>query len=81
MGFKMGSSYKTESHQYRVFEAALDIQAPWEIKEVRLDRERRRLDIILDFHRGALFSCCECNKPLTAYDTRMREWRHLDFFQ
>ena len=77
----MGSPYKTDSRQYRFFEAALDIQAPWEIKEVRLDRERRRLDIVLDFQRGALFSCPVCHSPLTAYDTRMREWRHLDFFQ
>ena len=77
----MGSPYKTDSRQYRLFEAALDIQPPWEIKEVRLDRERRRLDVVLDFQRGALFSCCECHRSLTAYDTRMREWRHLDFFQ
>ena len=77
----MGSPYRTESNQYRIFEAALDIQPPWEIKEVRLDRERRRLDIILDFQRGALFSCSDCHKSLTAYDTRIREWRHLDFFQ
>jgi len=77
----MGSPYKAESRQYLLFEAALDIKSPWEIKEVRLDRERRRLDIILDFQRGALFSCSECHKPLTTYDTRMREWRHLDFFQ
>jgi len=81
VGINMGSPYRTESPQYQLFEAALDIQTPWEIKEVRLDRERRRLDIILDFQRGALFCCCECNLPLTAYDTRMREWRHLDFFQ
>jgi transposase len=37
--------------------------------------------VVLDFQRGALFSCCECHKPLTAYDTSTREWRHLDFFQ
>jgi transposase len=78
---KMGSPYRTNSRQYILFEAALDIQAPWEIKEVRLDRERRRLDIVLDFQKGALFSCIKCNRLLTAYDTRMREWRHLDFFQ
>ena len=77
----MGSPYRTGSRQYVLFEAALDIQAPWEIKDVRLDHERRRLDIVLDFQRGALFSCSECNRDLTAYDTRMREWRHLDFFQ
>ena len=62
----MGSPYKTQSSQYKLFEAALDIQSPWEIKEVNLYRERRRLDIILDFQRGALFSCCECLLPLTA---------------
>ena len=77
----MGSPYRKGSQQYALFEAALDIQAPWEIKEVRLDRERRRLDIVLDFQRGALFSCSECHRALVAYDTRMREWRHLDFFQ
>jgi len=77
----MSSPYRTGSQQYALFEAALDIQAPWEIKEVRLDRERRRLDIVLDFQRGALFSCSECHRALVAYDTRMREWRHLDFFQ
>ena len=77
----MSSPYRTGSRQYQLFEAALNIQQPWIIEEVRLDYERRRLDIILGFQRGALFSCSECHKPLTAYDTRVREWRHLDFFQ
>jgi transposase len=77
----MRSPYRKESAEYSLFEAALDIQNPWKIKEVRLDHGRRRLDINLDFQRGATFSCSECHRPLTAYDTRMREWRHLDFFQ
>ena len=53
----MRAPYRTGSMEYRLFEAALGIQNPWEVKEVRLDHERRRLDIILDFQRGALFSC------------------------
>ena len=77
----MGTPYKLSSREYGVFEAALGIRAPWEIEEVRFDYERRRLDIVLSFSRGAVFSCSECKKTLTAYDTRMREWRHLDFFQ
>jgi transposase len=81
VGNKIASPYKAESRQYLLFEAALDIQAPWEVKEIRLDRERRRLDIILDFQSGSIFACSECQMSLTAYDTRMREWRHLDFFQ
>jgi transposase len=73
--------YQTDSRQYQLFEEALDIKTPWFIKEVRLDHSRRRLDINLDFERGAHFTCSGCQKELTAYDTRMREWRHLDFFQ
>jgi transposase len=77
----MGSPYKISSREYSLFEAALNISEPWLIKEIRFDYDRRRLDIVLDFQRGAKFCCSECQKPLTAYDTRMREWRHLDFFQ
>jgi transposase len=77
----MGSPYKSDSREYKLFEAALEIKSPWFIKEVRIDYARRRLDIILDFERGALFTCNTCKKEFTAYDTRMREWRHIDFFQ
>jgi transposase len=77
----MGSPYKLNSRQYNLFEIALGICDPWEIVEARFDYDRRRLDIILGFQRGAVFTCRECGRPLTAYDTRMREWRHLDFFQ
>jgi transposase len=77
----VGNPYKNSSREYRLFEAALGIGEPWEIKEIRFSHERRRLDVVLDFQRGAKFCCSECKTPLTAYDTRMREWRHLDFFQ
>jgi transposase len=77
----MGNPYKLSSGEYTIFAAALEIREPWKIEEVRFDYGRRRLDIVLDFRRGSLFSCNECGKELTAYDTRMREWRHLDFFQ
>jgi transposase len=77
----MGSPYRTSSREYQLFEAALEIKSPWFIKEVRIDYGRKRLDIILDFERGALFTCNTCKKEFTAYDTRMREWRHIDFFQ
>ena len=33
----MRSPYRTGSYEYRIFEDALNIQSPWEIKEVRLD--------------------------------------------
>jgi len=77
----MGNPYRITSPEYKIFEAALGILTPWEINEIRLDHGRRRLDIVLDFQRGSLFTCSCCQQKLTAYDTRVREWRHLDFFQ
>ncbi len=67
--------------RYRLFEEALEISPPWFIKDVRFNKERRRLDIVLDFRKGSRFKCPECGGEFTAYDTKMREWRHLDFFQ
>jgi transposase len=77
----VGTPYRLSSREYGIFEAALEIRDPWRIEEARFDYDRRRLDIVLSFQRGAIFFCRECKKHLTAYDTRMREWRHLDFFQ
>jgi transposase len=77
----MGSPYSKNSHEYRIFEDALDISPPWEIQNVRLDFKRRRLDINLGFIKGSSFTCPECGKSFTAYDSAIREWRHLDFFQ
>jgi transposase len=77
----MESPYETNSREYRLFETALEIKSPWFIKEVRMDCARLRLDIVLDFERGARFTCNTCQKECTVHDTRIKEWRHLDFFQ
>jgi transposase len=79
--YVMGTPYSTSSHEYRIFEEALQIRAPWEITEVRLDFARRRLDIRLGFAKGSRFECPCCGEERSAYDSTLREWRHLDFFQ
>lgn len=40
-----------------------------------------RLDIQVDFQKGAFFPCPVCGAPSKAHDTEERTWRHLDFFQ
>ena len=77
----MGPLDSPNGERYRLFQEALEITPPWFVKEVRLNRDRGRLDIILDFPKGSRFKCPECGCEYTAYDTRLREWRHLDFFQ
>ena len=42
--------------QAKLFELALNIEAPFFIKDIRFDMEEKRLDIFIDFKRGSTFS-------------------------
>lgn len=64
-----------------LFTMALGLQAPWEVKNLQFDGETRRLDIVLDFTRGANFPCPVCGVLSKVHDTEEKTWRHLDFFQ
>lgn len=64
-----------------LFTAALGLQPPWEVKSLEFNSSEHRLDILVDFQRGASFPCPECGAPSKAHDTEEKTWRHLDFFQ
>lgn len=64
-----------------LFGIALGITPPWEVEGVEFSKEAKRLDIKIDFKRGANFDCPVCGSPAPAYDTTEKTWRHLNFFQ
>lgn len=64
-----------------LFGMALGIVPPWEVTEIAFSKESNRLDITIDFQRGATFVCPVCGAPAPAYDTTEKTWRHLNFFQ
>jgi transposase len=65
-----------------LFTAALGLGDPWRVTSVEFDAERKRLDLRVDFARGARFACPECDAPgLKVHDTDAKSWRHMDFFQ
>lgn len=66
-----------------IFEAALGIQSPWHIDKIEFDDEKQRLDIFINFERGCLFESKNPEYPgeFKAYDTKEKQWRHLNFFQ
>jgi transposase len=65
-----------------LFSRALGLQEPWRVVETSFDPEQRRLDLRLDFERGARFACPVCERPgCEVHDTSEKSWRHLDFFQ
>jgi transposase len=67
-----------------MFGAALGLAVPWRVVSVEFDPEVGRLDLGLDFPRGARFGCPErgCAESACAvHDTVEKTWRHLDFFE
>lgn len=64
-----------------LFGLALGIVPPWEVTSVDFNKESSRLDITIDFQRGASFPCPVCGTMAPVHDTTEKRWRHLNFFQ
>jgi transposase len=65
-----------------VFQAALGIAEPWRVTEATFEPGEGRLDLRIDFARGARFACPEGDETACpVHDTESKTWRHLDFFQ
>ena len=74
--------YITSMSEKTLFAMALGLYEPWSIENIEFNAAERRLDIFLDFKRGATFSCPKCGKKgCKAHDTKEAVWRHLNFFQ
>ena len=67
----------------QLFQMALGINAPWEIKGVKFlgdKEESQELHIEIDFKPGTKFPDKEGNL-CAIHDTKKKTWRHLNFFQ
>lgn len=63
-----------------IFSAALGINEPWFVNDVRFNAENKRLDIDLNFKPGSKFEVSGIG-CFGAYDTVQKSWRHLNFFE
>jgi transposase len=68
-----------------LFSEALKIEDPWSIEDIKFDPLHCRLNIHINFKKGAVFEYYdESTKQSTfhkAYDTEEKVWRHLNFFE
>jgi len=68
-----------------LFEQALNVKNPWFIEKIDFDEKLKKLDIFIDFKKGAEFhyedSELEISGEYKAYDTLKKTWRHLNFFE
>jgi transposase len=67
--------------ELELFTAALNLANPWRVVDSKFQPADRRLDLYLDFDRGARFGCPTCGTKCPVHDTVEKEWRHLNFFQ
>jgi transposase len=71
-----------QAQDLRLFQAALGLTEPWQVASVEFDPAQKRLDLRIDFAKGARFACPECGRAdCPVHDTEEKTWRHLDFFQ
>lgn len=67
-----------------IFALALNLESPWYIKDVGLKKEENDpigyLTIEIDFKKGAKFLMGD-GERYTAYDTEIKRWQHLNFFE
>jgi len=70
--------------EQQLFTTALGLAVPWRVARSEFDKEAGRLDLYLEYPRGARFPCpepgCE-QRECPVHDTDGKTWRHLDFFQ
>ena len=65
-----------------LLQKALGLTDPWKVVSVNFDSAKGRLDIEIDFEKGATFDCPSCGVAgCKAHDTEFKHWRHLNFFQ
>jgi transposase len=65
-----------------LFTLALGLSDPWQVVDIQFSKEAGRLDLRIDFPKGAKFSCPSCKEAgCEVHDTKDRTWRHLNFFQ
>jgi transposase len=59
----------------------LGLQKPWQVSDVALSMERKEVKVFLEHDDEAALVCPECGERSGRYDSREREWRHLDTCQ
>jgi transposase len=63
----------------KFLETILGFSAPWYITE--MTQMSDKVEIKLDYPKGTKFECSICGKYIATYDSKWKEYRHLDLWQ
>lgn len=64
-----------------LYQQILGLGKPWVVESVEVDHAAREIVVEIGLKGSVVLCCPECEEPMPGYDTREREWRHLDTCQ
>lgn len=64
-----------------LYSKILDIQSPWAVVDVILDAAKREVRVQVEVAPSGKLTCPTCGAPSPRYDSKRRQWRHLDTCQ
>ena len=66
-----------------LYQILLGLTSPWTVTsvEVHPDPKLREITVRVEYPRGALLQCPECEQVCPGYDHKLRRWRHLNTMQ
>jgi transposase len=77
-GWVMGMDGEVQKH----YALLLGIGSPWEVKNVELKLQEKKVEIELSWQWGQSATCPECGRACSIHDSAPeRTWRHLDTMQ
>lgn len=68
-------------HDKKLYSQILNIREPWEVTEVLLDKELKKIVVKVGLTKKAVGICPKCGKACSGYDHKPKRWRHLDTCQ
>jgi transposase len=72
----------SENELQQHYRLVLGVESPWQVKNVKLELDEKRVEIELAWTEGAKAQCPVCGQDCTLYDYALeRAWRHLDTMQ
>lgn len=64
-----------------LYERILGLKKPWYVDQVSFDEARKTVEVHVAIDRDDGLSCPTCGNQCPGYDSRPRQWRHLDTCQ
>ncbi len=79
-GDRVGAPYRGGMNDKNLYAQILGVASPWRVVAVDLRLAEGEVKVNVE-HGPASMTCPECDQTCPGYDTRRREWRHLDTCQ